>query len=160
MVANMEDPWIYPVVRQRGWQKLGACHGQDPNVYVPEKKDSRDTIHYDKSFCQGCVVKEQCLDFALANRAKKGLWGGTTPKQRERMYSLYKGVREYELDMDTLVGVRKPDNDGLVATDCPAEEPSNIIRFPLAPNSPIHFSWVQEIYVQGTLFDATSYSAS
>lgn len=151
-VTHLADEWIYPIFREPGWQRKGQCNGLDPNIFVPKKKGSKDTTHYDKTYCNACIVREECLDFALANRAKKGLWGGTTPKQREKMYKLYQGKREYELDMDRLVGIKRDDDDDLAFPDDTSEATISPLRMPLAPDAPIYFSWVEETYVQCTLF--------
>lgn len=134
------------------WRKLAACRGQDPNIYVPEKKDKKDTKHYDKSICQGCVVRQECLDYALANRATKGLWGGTTPKEREKLYPLYKGERTYELDLQRILFPPKSDSRDLIVEDSPAPAPDTIVCDTMAPDAPVYFSWVKEIFTQGTLF--------
>ena len=34
--------------------------------------------------CRGCVVREDCLEYALANGEKFGIWGGMS--ERERRY--------------------------------------------------------------------------
>lgn len=35
-----------------------------------------------KLACSVCMVKDDCLEFALAARIEHGIWGGTTPDQR------------------------------------------------------------------------------
>lgn len=134
------------------WRQNAACRGQDPNDYIPEKQNKKDTKHYDKTTCASCPVQTQCLDYALANRAKKGLWGGTTPKQREKMYSQYEGERHYELDLDKLLFPKPPQDPE--KTPKPRKPK---IHNPLAPASPLHFTWVTEIYIQGSLFDRDHY---
>lgn len=36
-----------------------------------------------KTLCGGCPVNEKCLDFALKNEIKYGIWGGKTPQERK-----------------------------------------------------------------------------
>ena len=31
-----------------------------------------------KAICDQCAVREACLEFALANREREGIWGGAT----------------------------------------------------------------------------------
>ena len=38
-----------------------------------------------KEVCGTCVVRQQCLEFALANRESEGIWGGATEKERRRI---------------------------------------------------------------------------
>ena len=34
--------------------------------------------------CAGCPVRRECLDFALGHDQVYGIWGGTTPEDRQR----------------------------------------------------------------------------
>lgn len=38
-----------------------------------------------KSVCAGCCVKDDCLEFALANKIHHGIWGGTSVRGRIRI---------------------------------------------------------------------------
>lgn len=90
--------WIDPIPREKGWRKQAKCNGQDPKQFHPDTEDNYQAVRYNKHYCDDCPVKKECLDFALANRAKDGLWGGTVPADRTKMFQYYKGEREYELD--------------------------------------------------------------
>jgi WhiB family redox-sensing transcriptional regulator len=35
--------------------------------------------------CRGCEVRQQCLDYALANGEKFGIWGGLSERERRRL---------------------------------------------------------------------------
>ena len=35
--------------------------------------------------CRGCVVREDCLEYALANGEKFGIWGGLSERERRRL---------------------------------------------------------------------------
>ncbi len=35
--------------------------------------------------CRGCVVREDCLEYALANGEKFGIWGGLSERERRRI---------------------------------------------------------------------------
>jgi WhiB family transcriptional regulator, redox-sensing transcriptional regulator len=55
------------------WQADALCAQTDPEAFFPEKGGStRDA----KRICSGCDVKAQCLDYALANDERFGIWGG------------------------------------------------------------------------------------
>jgi WhiB family redox-sensing transcriptional regulator len=48
----------------------------------PEKGGStRDA----KRICQGCDVKQQCLEYALANDERFGIWGGLSERERRKL---------------------------------------------------------------------------
>ena len=38
-----------------------------------------------KEVCRGCVVREECLEYALANGEKFGIWGGMSERERRRI---------------------------------------------------------------------------
>lgn len=145
---------------QDNWREKAACKGQDPNLYIPEKKHSRDTIHYDKTTCMSCPVQQQCLEYALKNRAKKGLWGGTTPKERDPLYHLYKDEREYELDLQRILFPRRDQPRDIPLADDLTENPHRPLRDLLADHHDIYPPRSQEISIQGTLFEIEPWTQS
>jgi hypothetical protein len=38
-----------------------------------------------KKICTGCEVKAQCLEYALANDERFGIWGGLSERERRRL---------------------------------------------------------------------------
>lgn len=38
-----------------------------------------------RTICMACPVREQCLDHALAEKERWGMWGGLTPIERRRI---------------------------------------------------------------------------
>lgn len=58
------------------------CRGVDPELFFPERGAS---VREAKQVCRGCVVREDCLDFALTNGEKFGIWGGMSERERRRM---------------------------------------------------------------------------
>lgn len=64
------------------WQDLANCLGVDPDLFFPERGASTKEA---KEVCRGCVVREQCLEFALANGEKFGIWGGLSERERRRI---------------------------------------------------------------------------
>jgi WhiB family redox-sensing transcriptional regulator len=67
------------------WKLLGACRGKDLDIFFAEERGS-DVIA--KYFCARCVVRAQCLDVALEND-ERGVWGGTTERERRRIKAQY-----------------------------------------------------------------------
>jgi WhiB family transcriptional regulator, redox-sensing transcriptional regulator len=64
------------------WHQRAACRGVDPDIFYPvSEEDAGDA----KNICHPCAVRETCLAFALANRERDGVWGGTTERERRRM---------------------------------------------------------------------------
>lgn len=65
------------------WRLRGACRGLDPEIFYPATEE--EDIRRAKVVCDTCVVQQQCLEFALANRESEGIWGGATEKERRRI---------------------------------------------------------------------------
>ncbi|CAB4549951.1 unannotated protein [freshwater metagenome] len=66
----------------KSWQMLSNCLGVDPDLFFPERGASTKDA---KAVCQGCIVREDCLEYALTNREKFGIWGGLSERERRRI---------------------------------------------------------------------------
>ena len=64
------------------WQGYANCLGVDPDLLFPELGASTREA---KEVCRGCVVQEACLEYALANGEKFGIWGGMSERERRRI---------------------------------------------------------------------------
>lgn len=64
------------------WQDEANCLGVDPDLFFPEQGASTREA---KDVCRGCVVRKDCLEYALANGEKFGIWGGLSEKQRKKL---------------------------------------------------------------------------
>jgi hypothetical protein len=73
LMSGMED---------RGWQARANCMGVDPDLFFPERGASTREA---KEVCRGCVAREDCLEYALDNGEKFGIWGGMSERERRRL---------------------------------------------------------------------------
>lgn len=64
------------------WQEKALCAQTDPEAFFPEKGGSTREA---KRICQGCEVKGECLEYALANDERFGIWGGLSERERRRL---------------------------------------------------------------------------
>ena len=64
------------------WQERALCAQTDPEAFFPEKGGS---VREAKKMCQLCEVKEPCLEFALNNDERFGIWGGLSERERRRL---------------------------------------------------------------------------
>ena len=64
------------------WRQQSACRGVDPDVFYPVSEEEAVEA---KAICAVCPVREPCLDYALTNREREGVWGGATERERRRM---------------------------------------------------------------------------
>jgi WhiB family transcriptional regulator, redox-sensing transcriptional regulator len=68
------------------WRAAGACLSADPDLFFPisSSGSGEQQIARAKGICAGCAVRRQCLEFALTHDQGYGIWGGTTPEDRQR----------------------------------------------------------------------------
>ena len=71
-----------PVEPQPDWHDRANCLGVDPDLFFPERGASTREA---KEVCRGCVVREDCLEYALRNSEKFGIWGGMSERERRRI---------------------------------------------------------------------------
>lgn len=64
------------------WSVDALCAQIDNELFFPEKGGSTKQA---KKICRSCPVKNACLEFALDNDERYGVWGGTTDKERRRL---------------------------------------------------------------------------
>jgi WhiB family transcriptional regulator, redox-sensing transcriptional regulator len=65
-----------------GWQEQALCAQTDPEAFFPEKGGSTREA---KRICSGCEVRAECLEYALANDERFGIWGGLSERERRRL---------------------------------------------------------------------------
>jgi WhiB family redox-sensing transcriptional regulator len=65
-----------------GWQEKALCAQTDPEAFFPEKGGSTREA---KRVCTSCEVRAECLEYALENDERFGIWGGLSERERRRM---------------------------------------------------------------------------
>lgn len=67
------------------WKFEGAsCWGIETDFFFPEANTVTEENRQAKKICNGCIVKQDCLTYALHYKVS-GIWGGTSTKERERI---------------------------------------------------------------------------
>lgn len=64
------------------WQDRALCAETDPEAFFPEKGGSTQEA---KRVCRGCDVRAECLEYALGNDERFGIWGGLSERERRRL---------------------------------------------------------------------------
>jgi len=64
------------------WQERALCAQTDPEAFFPEKGGSTREA---KKVCTSCEVRVECLEYALANDERFGIWGGLSERERRRV---------------------------------------------------------------------------
>lgn len=69
------------------WQDLGLCKESDPEAFFPEKGGS---TRQAKSVCKRCPSIDACLEYALDNGERFGIWGGKSELERRQILNARK----------------------------------------------------------------------
>lgn len=64
------------------WRDRANCRSVNTSLFFPERGVS---VEQARQVCQGCEVREDCLDYALENNERHGIWGGLSERQRRMM---------------------------------------------------------------------------
>jgi WhiB family redox-sensing transcriptional regulator len=69
-------------VEPEEWQDRALCAQTDPESFFPEKGGSTREA---KRICGSCEVRAECLEYALAQDERFGIWGGLSERERRRL---------------------------------------------------------------------------
>jgi WhiB family redox-sensing transcriptional regulator len=79
----LDEPLVLEDFLQRpAWRRRAACKGQRTDAFFPGRGQS---THAAKAVCVGCAVRQDCLEYALADPDLDGVWAGLTTKERRVM---------------------------------------------------------------------------
>ncbi len=69
------------------WRSEAACRGMETEAFFP--RGHSDIARYDeaqaKAVCGSCVVRMQCLAYALDSDQPYGIWGGLNRDERRML---------------------------------------------------------------------------
>ena len=71
-----------PATAENQWQDRALCAQTDPEAFFPEKGGSTREA---KKVCVGCDVRSECLEYALENDERVGIWGGLSERERRKL---------------------------------------------------------------------------
>jgi WhiB family redox-sensing transcriptional regulator len=63
------------------WWLSALCAQTDPEAFFPKSNPTRAA----KQVCLSCDVREECLDYALQNDERNGVWGGLSESERRAL---------------------------------------------------------------------------
>ena len=64
------------------YQKDAACRDvSNPEIFFPSAGDT-ESLKAAKALCNICPVITECLEYALANKERYGIWGGKSTRER------------------------------------------------------------------------------
>lgn len=73
-----------------------ACRAADPGLFFPSDDGDLpfDQVAQAKALCRRCPVQQACLAIAIRFREGDGIWGGTTPGERRRLWDQADRLRQ------------------------------------------------------------------
>ncbi len=72
-------------IEQLPWAPAAKCLNADPDVFFPEKGGSTKEA---KRICGECPVRVECLEYALTEDERFGIWGGMSERERRKLKRL------------------------------------------------------------------------
>ena len=95
------------------WQEDALCAQTDPEAFFPEKGGStRDA----KKICSQCNVRSECLEYALKNDERFGIWGGLTSRERSIIRTRLNIIVEEVGVVNFTTGVGNSSHEGYTST--------------------------------------------
>ncbi|GAA0500941.1 WhiB family transcriptional regulator [Streptomyces olivaceiscleroticus] len=83
LMPRYETGRVTTPISDSDWQRHKACTYQDWKLFTSEDGADQEIA---KGICNSrCTVRLQCLQYALDNREAGGVFGGTTPNDREEL---------------------------------------------------------------------------
>jgi WhiB family transcriptional regulator, redox-sensing transcriptional regulator len=68
------------------WSRQAACHDVSDTMFYPERgRGMMLAVKAAKRICAGCPVRRPCLNYALANDERHGIWGGLSEPERRKL---------------------------------------------------------------------------
>jgi WhiB family redox-sensing transcriptional regulator len=80
--AETAPSWAPLEAGDDSWRLDALCAETDPEAFFPEKGGSTREA---KRVCGGCTVRAECLEAALTNDERFGIWGGLSERERRRI---------------------------------------------------------------------------
>lgn len=82
------------LVDDMSWARHAACRGLT-HLFFPDVGDAR-TGSAAKAICAGCPVRVECLNWALDNHERIGIWGGFNTTERRILARRRRLARQQE----------------------------------------------------------------
>lgn len=77
------------------WHERAACRGRSVELFFSENAaDVRAALR----LCRSCPVRQPCYEVAMANREYFGVWGGSTERERRRVFRAERRARREQRD--------------------------------------------------------------
>lgn len=61
------------------------CTNTDPEIWFGDLEEGYDYSRMAKELCKLCPARKPCAEYAIVAKEQHGIWGGTSPKSRQRI---------------------------------------------------------------------------
>jgi len=117
---------IYERMNIGEWSHRAKCHGLPGNLFYAEYQHNNSQVQEARSVCLGthpdhpgvCPVIQECLDYAINNGERYGVWGGCSERERRRIKR--QRHREEALANGNVIPLDTPPGD--------RQEPAGVVR--------------------------------
>jgi WhiB family redox-sensing transcriptional regulator len=58
-----------------------------PDAFFPEQNEEISVTRWAKQACGRCPIQDLCLSYAVLANEEHGIWGGTSPRERQHLRS-------------------------------------------------------------------------
>ncbi|MCY3539032.1 MAG: WhiB family transcriptional regulator [bacterium] len=65
-----------------GWREFANCLGANEDLFFPDRGASTRAA---KQICAECQVRVDCLEYAVTQGEKFGIWGGLSERERRKI---------------------------------------------------------------------------
>ena len=92
-LGHVPLPWLEQLVSGARWRMAAACVSADPDLFFPVSAfcNNLQQVSEAKAVCSCCLVRCECLSYAIRTRQLHGIWGGMT---EEEHHPLVKAERQ------------------------------------------------------------------
>lgn len=77
------DEFLAMLLQRPAWQADAACHEHPEVNFFPPPGQSGDDA---RAVCARCLVRDECLAFAIETRTECGFFGGTSGNERKKLW--------------------------------------------------------------------------
>lgn len=83
-------------VMTTGWREYANCGKLSKKVFFDynsvglKKGEKKERIGTAMNACNSCTVREKCYEFAVLNNEPYGIWAGTFPEDRRKLFASFK----------------------------------------------------------------------
>lgn len=79
--ARFAGPTLEELVARPAWHRDALCREYPGLDWFPDRHPSTEVV----AVCSACLVNRECLAAAMAGFGERGVWAGTTERERKRL---------------------------------------------------------------------------